>query len=65
MVLREEENAIISSQPKNHTVQMGETLFSISRQYGCTVEQLKIWNPQLKSILKPGEALLIYTSQPD
>ncbi len=65
MVLREEENAIIPSQPKSHTVQMGETLFSISRHYGCTVEQLKIWNPQLKSVLTPGEALLVYTGQPD
>ena len=63
MVLREEENAVISSPPKNHTVQMGETLYSISRQYGCTVEQLKAWNPQLKTVLKPGETLLIYPNQ--
>lgn len=62
MVLREEENTIISSPPKNHTVQMGETLYSISRIYGCTVEQLKAWNPQLKTVLKPGETLLVYTN---
>lgn len=64
MVLREEENAIISAptNTKNHTVQMGETLYSISRIYGCTVEQLKVWNPHLKTVLKPGESLLVHTN---
>lgn len=61
MALREEENITPPSQATNHKIQMGETLFSISRKYGCTVDQLKSWNPQLKSVLNPGEALLIYT----
>ena len=59
MVLRENSSEI-PSPPINHTVRMGETLYSISRQYGCTVDQLKRWNPQLKSVLQAGEALLIY-----
>ena len=59
MVLREN-NTSVPSPPMNHVVKMGETLYSISRQYGCTVDQLKRWNPQLKSVLQAGEALLIY-----
>ncbi len=43
-----------------HTVKMGETLYSISRQYNCSVEQLKQWNPQLGSVLKTGETLNIH-----
>lgn len=60
MVLREEKNSAIPSPPKSHTVQMGETLYSISKQYGCTVEQLKEWNPQVGSVLKTGEKLNIF-----
>jgi lipoprotein Spr len=62
MVLREEDSDIISPLPKNHTVQMGETLYSISRLYGCTVEQLKAWNPQMGEELKAGESLLVYSN---
>lgn len=43
-----------------HTVKMGETLYSISRQYNCSVEQLKQWNPQLGSVIKTGETLTIH-----
>lgn len=60
MVLREEKNAAVPSPPKSHTVQIGETLYSISRQYGCSVEQLKEWNPQIGSVLKAGDKLNIF-----
>lgn len=60
MVLREEENFAVPSPPKSHIVKMGETLYSISRQYGCTVEQLKEWNPQVGSLLQTGEKLDIF-----
>lgn len=60
MTLREEENAAIPPPPKSHTVQAGETLYSISKQYGCSVEQLKEWNPQMSSLLKTGEKLHIF-----
>lgn len=66
MALREEDSDdVITPLSKNHTIQMGETLYSISRLYGCSVEQLKAWNPQLKSVLIPGETLLVYTNQPE
>ncbi|MDO5663656.1 MAG: NlpC/P60 family protein [Bacteroidia bacterium] len=43
-----------------HEVKPGETLYSISRKYNCSVEQIKEWNPQLGSILKSGDSLKIY-----
>ncbi len=42
-----------------HTVLAGETLYSISKKYGCSIEQLKTWNPQLNSMLKAGDNLTI------
>lgn len=42
-----------------HTVERGETLYSISKQYGCTVEDIIAWNPQLGTILKVGDKLQI------
>lgn len=43
-----------------YTVQMGDTLYAISRKYGCSVESLKSWNPKLKNMLKSGDTLTIY-----
>jgi len=42
-----------------HTVKMGETLYSISKQYECTVEDLISWNPQLGNVLKTGDKLQV------
>lgn len=42
-----------------HTVKMGETLYSISRQYNCSVEQLKAWNPEMSNVLRAGDMLKI------
>jgi LysM repeat protein len=49
-------NADVSIQ---HTVKMGETLYSISRKYNCTIEQIKSWNPSIGKVLKTGEILSI------
>ncbi|WP_298651881.1 NlpC/P60 family protein [uncultured Proteiniphilum sp.] len=62
MALRDESPAI-PAPPKSHTVKSGETLYSISRQYGCSVEQLKEWNPQIGSLLKTGEKLHLFIRQ--
>lgn len=43
----------------SHHVKPGETLYSISRRYNCTVEQLRQWNPQLGNVLKSGEKLVL------
>lgn len=45
---------------ENHIVKPGETLYSISRKYNCTIEQLRQWNPQMGEVLKSGEKLGIY-----
>lgn len=43
-----------------HIVHPGETLYSISRKYGCSVDELKKWNPQLSTNLKAGDELKIH-----
>lgn len=44
---------------KTHTVKKGETLSSISRKYGCTVNQLKKWNGLKSNTVKVGQKLKI------
>jgi LysM repeat protein len=46
-----------------HTVQVKETLFSISKDYNVSPEQLKSWNNLDGNELKIGQTL--YVSQPD
>ena len=46
-----------------HTVGPQETMFSIARQYGITVQQLKDWNKLEGSELKIGQSLFV--AQPD
>jgi LysM repeat protein len=46
-----------------HEVVAGETLFSISRKYGITVQQIQEFNPDA-SVLKPGMRLLIPSPHP-
>lgn len=44
---------------RTHEVQSGETLFSIGKKYGVSVEQIKQSNPQLGSNLMAGMTLKI------
>src|SRR5690606_9151318 len=46
-----------------HTVQQGQTLFSIARQYQISVDQLRDWNSQTGNELKIGQTL--YVAQPE
>jgi LysM repeat protein len=48
-----------SAAPKTHTVKKGETLSSISRKYGCTVNDLKKWNKLKGNSVKVGQKLKI------
>lgn len=43
--------------PDTYTVQIGETLFSISRKFGLTVDELKALNPELIDGLKAGKTI--------
>lgn len=45
-----------------HTVAAKETMFSITRQYGITVDQLRSWNNLTSDELKIGQTL--YVAQP-
>jgi LysM repeat protein len=46
-----------------HTVGEKETLFSIARQYGVSVDQLKAWNSLVSNELKAGQTLFV--AQPE
>ncbi|MDX1586890.1 MAG: LysM peptidoglycan-binding domain-containing protein, partial [Balneolaceae bacterium] len=48
-----------------HTVQPKETLFSLSRQYEVTVEQIKSWNSLTSDNLRTGRELTFYKSTGD
>jgi LysM repeat protein len=42
-----------------HTVQKGETLYSIARHYGVTPAQLQTWNNKADGGVKAGEVLVV------
>ncbi|MBX0290914.1 LysM peptidoglycan-binding domain-containing protein [Hymenobacter sp. HSC-4F20] len=46
-----------------HTVQKGETLFSISKQYHVTPAQLQEWNSKPDGSVKIGEVLVVESSR--
>ncbi|MGI6073413.1 MAG: C40 family peptidase [Fermentimonas sp.] len=45
-----------------HTTLPGETLFSISKKYGCSISQIRDWNPNITDVLKAGEKIIIYNN---
>ena len=45
-----------------HTVQRGETLYAISRQYGTTVEAIKAQNGMTDNTLYPGQQIAVATT---
>ena len=48
----------------NYRVSYGETLFSISRLYGITVNDIMGWNPKIKpKYLREGDIVVIYTDK--
>src|SRR5699024_12390797 len=52
-----------NGQPQNHTVQKGETLFSISKDYHISIAELKSWNNITSNNLNIGQTLTIYPSE--
>ncbi len=51
-----------SAQNTTHTVQQGETLFSIAQQYNIEVQQLRQWNDLQGNDLTVGESLIVKKS---
>jgi LysM repeat protein len=56
------QSEIKTSAKGTHTVAAGETLFSISRQYNVTVDQIKAWNNISDSGVKVGQVLTVAPS---
>lgn len=42
-----------------YTIRSGDTLYSIARRHGCTVSELRQWNPGLSDTIKIGETLRV------
>jgi len=62
-------NQTISSNTKNsrviHKVEKSETLFSISKKYKVTVDQIKEWNKLKDNSIKLGQALIVGIKEPN
>lgn len=52
-----------SAETRTHTVEAGETLFSVSKQYQVTIAELKAWNDIPSNNLKVGQTLTIHPSE--
>lgn len=52
-----------SEETQIHTVETGETLFSVSKQHQVTIAELKAWNDLSSNSLKVGQNLTIYPSE--
>lgn len=50
---------VLAADTPTHTVRPGETLFSISRQYEITVEQLRTWNNLPDNVIRVGQELIV------
>ena len=54
-----EKPAVIKSGTIIHLVKKGDTLYSLSRQYGCKVAEIKDWNRNLDENLRIGDKIKI------
>lgn len=52
-------NVYAQAAGQTHTVEQGETLFSISRTYDITVGDLRRWNRLQSDALSPGQEILV------
>lgn len=55
---------LVPGEWRSHTVQAGETLFSIAGQYGARVEDLITWNALTSNNLRQGQALKVGRGAP-
>jgi len=46
-------------QQRTHLVVRGDTLFSLARKYGVTVEQLRQWNNLQSGVIRVGQLLVV------
>ena len=58
--------ALAKGEKTHHTIEEGETLFSIARQYQIATADLRAWNALSDAPIKIGQELIIYlSSAPD
>jgi membrane-bound lytic murein transglycosylase D len=43
-----------------HTIQKGEYLHKIAIRYGCTIDDLQVWNPSLTPDLNAGQQIVVW-----
>lgn len=63
LVSSEEKAVATSSAPAKkitHKVGPGESFYSIARNYGCSIDDLKNWNNKTSNKLNKGEKLIVY-----
>ncbi len=63
-VVVKQEQGVDTSNCIIHTVEKGQTLYSITKQYGVTDEVLKKLNPELLNGLKTGQKIKIPSNKP-
>jgi outer membrane murein-binding lipoprotein Lpp len=55
----ESDNTIALGGGSSHTVEKGETLYRLSRQYGVSVDDLKAWNSLPDNTIHVGQELIV------
>ncbi len=50
-------------QTETHIVKVGETLYSISQRYGCSITQLEEWNGLTTTAIRPGQRLKVHLGE--
>ena len=58
-VKSDDKSAVERAETRLHKVVSGETLYSLAKQYGLTVEELQRANPHVKRVLKAGHLIEI------
>ena len=53
-------NAETDSKSFQYKVKSGESFYTIAKSYGCTVEDLKVWNRKSGSKIKAGDKIIIF-----
>jgi membrane-bound lytic murein transglycosylase D len=46
-----------------HTVKEGEYLSKVCKKYGCSYEEIRIWNNLKNTKIRPDQKLVVYTTQ--
>ncbi len=65
LIIKQEEESVEKSSFKSHRVQPGETLFSISRTYDVSVQDIMLWNNMSNTSLSVGQVLMIQGQSSD